>query len=122
MEKTESREQQLVVIHMWNKHPETRKLLFAIPNGGLRNKLEAKRLKAEGLTPGVSDLLFMWKSKTYCIEMKLEKGGVQSKVQKEWQCIVESQGFKYYLCHGAQQAIDVLEGILNDEKSTILSL
>jgi len=112
MEKTESREQQLVIIHMWNKFPETRKLLWSVPNGGNRNALEAKRLKAEGLTPGVSDLIFMWKAKTYCIEMKLEHGGVQSKAQKEWQAIVEAQGFDYFLCHGAKAAIKVLEGIV----------
>jgi hypothetical protein len=30
--------------------------LFAIPNGGYRNKFEAKRLKGQGVKAGVSDL------------------------------------------------------------------
>ena len=31
-------------------------LLFAIPNGGLRNIRVARKLKSEGVKPGVSDL------------------------------------------------------------------
>jgi len=36
-------------------HPEL-KLAFAIPNGGLRNKVTAARLKAEGCKAGVWDI------------------------------------------------------------------
>lgn len=35
-----------------------REFLFSIPNGGSRHKIEAIRLKKEGITPGVSDLFF----------------------------------------------------------------
>ena len=32
--------------------------VFAIPNGGLRNVVVAKKMKAEGVKPGVLDLFF----------------------------------------------------------------
>lgn len=44
---------QLVRLHE-NKHPELR-WLFAVPNGGHRNKVAASKLKAEGVKPGVPD-------------------------------------------------------------------
>lgn len=39
------------------QYPKLADLLFAIPNGGLRNKVVAQKLKDEGVLPGVSDLL-----------------------------------------------------------------
>ncbi|MGL5958284.1 MAG: VRR-NUC domain-containing protein, partial [Phocaeicola sp.] len=33
------------------------KLLFAVPNGGSRNKIEAANLKRQGATAGVSDVI-----------------------------------------------------------------
>lgn len=39
------------------QYPEYAPLLFAIPNGGRRGKLEAARLKREGVTAGVPDCL-----------------------------------------------------------------
>lgn len=33
-----------------------RRWIFAIPNGGKRNRMEGERLKAQGVTAGVSDL------------------------------------------------------------------
>lgn len=40
-----------------NKHNDPRlDLLFAIPNGGERNRVVASKLKAEGVKPGVPDL------------------------------------------------------------------
>jgi hypothetical protein len=32
------------------------KLIYAIPNGGMRNKLVAFKLKREGVTPGIPDV------------------------------------------------------------------
>lgn len=49
------------------------KLLFAVPNGGSRNIIEAKNLKAQGIKSGVSDLLLLISKKGYsclCLESK----------------------------------------------------
>lgn len=111
MEKTESRIQQDCFIWLWNAHPETRKLLFSVPNGGSRNPIEAKRLKAEGLIPGVSDLIFLWKGNSYFIEMKTDKGH-QQRNQVEWQRIVEAQGFRYFVCRSLMQFQWIINSIL----------
>ena len=34
-------------------------LLFAVPNGGLRGKVEAAIMKAEGMTAGVADMILL---------------------------------------------------------------
>lgn len=47
---------------------------FAVPNGGLRNKAVAGKLKAEGVKPGVPDILIFYQSRLICIELKAGKG------------------------------------------------
>lgn len=56
------------------------RLLFAIPNGGTRNILEASRLKLQGVTAGIPDLMLAIPSGRggnyhgLFIELKTEKG------------------------------------------------
>jgi hypothetical protein len=81
------------------QYPQFAPLLFAVPNGGLRGKLEAAIMKAEGMTAGVSDMIFLMSKKGYtslCIEFKTEKGR-QSPQQKDWQRVVEMNGSKYVI-------------------------
>ena len=77
-------------------------VLFAVPNGGSRNAIEAARLKAEGVTPGVADLILLEARGGYsclCIEMKTHRrGSGQSDAQKEWQQAAEWGGAKYVVC------------------------
>lgn len=95
------------------QYPKYEKLLFAVPNGGARTKKTAGKLKAEGIVKGVADLLLLVPAGEYhglCIEMKKEeityddKGrkkverGYQRPEQKEWQALVEEQGYKYVVC------------------------
>lgn len=50
---------------------------FAIPNGGSRNEIEAKNLKAEGVRAGVPDMCLAYPSKGFhglYIEHKTKKG------------------------------------------------
>jgi hypothetical protein len=42
-------------IWLWNTYPETRGLCWHTPNGGKREKIEAARLKAQGVVAGVPD-------------------------------------------------------------------
>ena len=81
------------------QYPKLQKLLFAVPNGGSRNKIEAKNLKKQGVRAGVSDLVLLYHTTQYpflAIEFKAKKG-VQSKEQKEFQKSVESVGGLYVL-------------------------
>lgn len=82
------------------QYPKLRKLLFAVPNGGARDRVTGAILKAEGVVAGVADLLLLVPRGGYhglCIEMKTRTGR-QSKSQKEWQQEVEAQGYRYVVC------------------------
>ena len=82
------------------QYPRLKNLLFAVPNGGSRNKAEAARMKDEGVTAGVADLILLTPNRFYgalCIEMKAAKGR-QSDTQKQWQQEAEANGAKYVVC------------------------
>jgi len=80
--------------------------IFAIPNGGLRGKREAMKLKAEGVTSGVPDLFIpqwlLW------IEMKRQKEGYPSQEQKDWIEYLQSIGHSAYVCNGFEAAKDLV--------------
>ena len=49
-------------------------IIYATPNGGSRNSIEAKRLKAEGVLAGVADLtVLLPHGKILYIEMKNQR-------------------------------------------------
>jgi len=81
-------------------------LLFAIPNGGKRDKRTAARLKAEGVKAGVSDTFLAVARARYhglFIELKAE-GGRPTQSQIDWARAVTAQGYCACFCHGAEQA------------------
>lgn len=102
----------------WNTYPQYRKLLFHVPNENDRtdsNIIQGAIRKSLGVVSGVSDLLFLVARGGYhclCIEMKDEKG-TQKPVQKEWQSIVEAQGYKYCLCRSLAQFKEIIDEYLN---------
>ena len=104
--------------------PEYRGLLFAVPNGGARSKATAGKLKAEGVVPGVADLILLvpdnyetlatprsgtWYHSIHalCIEMKTEKG-YQSPEQKEWAEKVRKYGYRYVVVRSLDEFIAVV--------------
>lgn len=82
-------------------------LLFAIPNGGSRNKLEASKLKLEGVEAGVPDLFLSvarhGKHGLY-IEMKKRKGGALSPKQKKWRDMLKEEGYAWVRANGSDEA------------------
>lgn len=102
----------------WNDYPQYRKLLFHIPNENDRsdsNIIQGAIRKSLGVVAGVSDLILLVPKGLYhglCIEMKDEKG-TQKPAQKEWQTIVEAQGYKYCLCRSLAQFKNVISDYLN---------
>lgn len=86
------------------QHPRHAGLLFAIPNGGQRNKATAGRLKAEGVLPGVADLFLslsrQGKHGLY-IEMKTAKGA-QRTSQREFQQRVTDVGYAYVIARSLE--------------------
>ena len=76
--------------------------IFHIPNGGHRAISVAKKLRAEGVRPGVPDLYVpAWK---LWIEMKRTKGGRLSPDQKDWIAYLEVIGDTVIVAHGAREA------------------
>ena len=92
------------------QYPQIRHALFAVPNGGSRNKIEAGKLKGEGVLAGVADLILLQNIGTYgalCIEMKTPTG-VQSKAQKEWQMKITTDGYPYVIIRSLDQFIETI--------------
>ena len=73
--------------------------VFAVPNGGSRNIIEAANLKAQGVMAGVSDLIVLLPGKkVYFIELKNPNGkGRQSPAQREFEDNVRAYGNEYLL-------------------------
>ena len=96
------------------QYPKLALLLFAVPNGGARRRIEGAIMKAEGVTKGVSDLLLLFPAKRYhglCIEMKTEKGKQQPS-QKIWQRAVEDAGYKYVICRSFEDFMEQINAYL----------
>lgn len=104
-----------VALMTWAKMSEARwpelKWLFAIPNGGQRNVIVAKKLKAEGVKKGVSDLCLPVARNGFnglYIEMKSDKGRA-TKDQNKFIDFVLNQGYSARVCHGWEQAKNHIE-------------
>jgi len=91
----------------WNAYPEYRRLLFHVPNENDRadsNAIQGAIRKSLGVVPGVADLLFLVARggcHGLCVEMKDERG-TQKPAQKEWQKLVEKQGYCYVICRSLE--------------------
>jgi hypothetical protein len=110
---SEDRIQQECYLWFHNTYPKLRGLLFAVPNGGSRSMIEAKKFKLTGVVSGVSDMLFMYAGKTYCLELKTEKG-YQSKKQVIWQETITKNGFLYFIVRDLSLFKDIIESIIKE--------
>ena len=84
--------------------------LYAIPNGGKRNKKEAYFLKKTGVKAGVPDLCVPVARKGYhglYIEMKYKKNKPTDN-QLEWIRTLTDNGYLAKVCVGAKEAIKLL--------------
>ena len=104
------------------QYPQFKNLLFAVPNGAslagnnLQRMKQAARLKAEGMRPGVSDLILMIPSKGYhgfAIEMKYGKNKA-SKAQLDWLKGIEGQGYKSEIVYTKERFIEIVSDYLNN--------
>ncbi len=89
-------------------------MLFSVPNGGCRNPIEAKIMKAEGVVPGVSDLILLVARKGFsslCLEAKTDIGD-QSDNQIIWQADCETNGNKYMIFRSVQEFINIINWYL----------
>ena len=96
-------------------------LLYHIPNGGKRGKLEACRLKAQGVKPGVPDLHLPVARAGYhglWIEMKTATGRL-SEDQRKIIAMLCAEGHRVEICRSAADAVEVLEDYLRAPTPTI---
>ncbi len=113
---SESKIQHICVCWFRETFPKVGKLLFSVPNGGLRAKRTAATMLYEGQVSGVSDLILLYPSggkSSLCIEMKVPKkkgsrAGKQSDEQKAWQALVETYGSTYVVCRGLLEFINAV--------------
>jgi len=104
--------------------------MFAIPNGGERNKAVASMLKAEGVKSGVADVFLpIARKKGYTgrvfyglfIEMK-RANGVPSDIkpkQKEFAEHVMAEGYSHVVAFGWRQAVAAIENYLDGKYDSI---
>lgn len=106
------------------QYPEIGRLLFAVPNGGARNRTEAAIMKAEGVTAGVTDLILLAGRGGYsalCIEMKTtEKRSRLTPAQAEWQVLAASNGSCCVTCHTFEEFVEELRWYMAQPSNTEL--
>jgi hypothetical protein len=90
---------------------------YAIPNGGLRHRLVAVKLKMEGAKSGVADMFWMisnnrWKG--LFIEVKYDKGK-QSPNQIEFENIAIKHGYYYAVVRSIDDCISILKRFRSNE-------
>jgi len=77
-------------------------------NNESRSAYEMAKNKKMGLTPGVSDLMYLTPNgKLVCIELKWDKNR-QSKRQKAWQKSVEKHNAEYHVVKDVQDFINII--------------
>ena len=95
-----------VAVITWFRLQYPKLIMFAIPNGGVRNIGTAVKLKNEGVLAGVADLFLMSPNATshgLFIEMKAAKGKVSDQ-QKYFLEQAKAQGYSTCVCHSFDEA------------------
>lgn len=85
-------------------------LLYHIPNGGSRNRLEAANLERQGVKSGVPDLCLPVARGKYhglYIEMKYGKNKT-SENQRKWLTALQKQDYAVAVCYGWQEAQELI--------------
>jgi hypothetical protein len=118
MKLNEHQEQCLVIEWFRRAYPKYDKLLFAIPNGGVRHIGTAIKLKKEGVVAGIPDLFLMIPNNSLhgmWIEMKASKGKLQTN-QVEFMERATLLGYMSVVCYGFEEAKDLITEYLQDYK------
>ena len=103
----------------WFRYQYPNHVLFAIPNGGARNPLEAAILKGEGVLAGVADLFLAYPSKNDAgsiihglfIEIKTSKGKL-TEHQEDFGQRVWLIGYDYEVCRSLDEFMKVVRNYL----------
>lgn len=99
-------------------YPQFAALMFHPHNEGNGfNRRQQIIANAEGVTKGVSDLIFLIPTQEYsflCIELKNGHKNSQTKEQKRFQRYVEAAGGKYVLARSYDQTVEAVTKYMDD--------
>ena len=111
--------QEQVALFQWAAYMEKTypalRMMYAIPNGGLRNKVVAAKLKAEGVKAGVPDICLPVARGGFhglYIEMKVGKNKLTDK-QRAWHKALGGQGNLARTCYGWDEARKLIVSYLS---------
>lgn len=97
----------------WNEFPQSRRCLFAVPNGGKRDIREAVKFKATGVVKGTLDLFLIWRGTTFVFELKTEKG-ILSEDQKKSISALEGQDARCYVLRTVEDFKEIYLTIMSN--------
>lgn len=83
-------------------------VFFAVPNGGVRSKVEAARMKATGTKAGAPDLVIVRGGHFFGLELKAERGR-PSDAQRALLADLKVAGATVAVVYGLDQALETLE-------------
>jgi len=117
---SESAMQAAIFQYFWNNYPNTRRRIFHVPNGGTRNKIEAVRLRAQGVVKGIADLICLGENGFFAIELKIKgnkelgiKEGVISPEQQVIHDLWRELGYRVYVCWSYNETLSVIKTEFN---------
>lgn len=83
---------------------------YAVPNGGSRNPIEAKKMVEQGLRAGVPDLMFIIKGECFGLELKMINGRLSGE-QLRMHVEMMNAGVTVYTAYSLDDALEWLETI-----------
>ena len=108
----ESQIQRNCVKWMRYQHPDV--IMFHVPNGGYRSKIEAAIMSGEGVLKGVADLFIMHPAGDFhglFIEIKSEKGR-RTDFQRIFEANAVRAGYNYAVCRSLDEFMNAVEKYL----------
>lgn len=117
---TEHQIQCQIVAEIRLKYPDV--IIYAVPNGGLRNVVVAKKLKAEGVLPGVPDLVIadprLWFTEGRIggyaglyLELK-RKNGKPTDIQRDIMQKLIGKGYQCRVADSVEKGVNEIESYL----------
>lgn len=99
-------------------HHIAKDFLFAIPNGGSRNIIEARNMRLQGIRAGVSDYFLAYPANGKCglwIELKRTKKSLSQVTEEQaiWLERCERVGYAVSVAYGAEDAMRAVNHYLN---------
>lgn len=117
IEATEEQEQKALI--KWASYQKFYPYLFAVPNGGYRHKATAGKLKAQGVKPGVSDLMLALPSKGRAgLFLEMKRRGQKGRLTKEQERFLKQQkevGYETNVAYGWEQGMNIIKEYLGED-------